>query len=229
MQRVLALDPIGYWMQDEKSGVVSYDMVTARAGGARNGVYTGVTLGQPGIGDGRSTPFFDGANDYNDIFSVSFSNAFDGAEGSFAIWARVDAVGVWTDGSWRNLVDIRRDANNLISIAKSTANNRISFFYTAGGVAETFNADGLADIDFFHIVMTWSAVGDSVFYYKDGALLGSDAGLGAWVVGALDANRTLIGATTQAPAQVWEGTLAHAAVWDYALSPTQIADLVVIE
>ena len=98
-QKVLSYDPIAYWMMDEKQGAVSYDMVTARNTGARNGAYTGVTLGQPGIGDGNTSPLFDGANDFTNIYSASFNAAFNGAEGTLGIWMRVFNVAVWTDGT----------------------------------------------------------------------------------------------------------------------------------
>ncbi|MFV1969356.1 MAG: hypothetical protein ACC628_28375, partial [Pirellulaceae bacterium] len=59
----------------EASGSISDDLSPQ----GNDGAYTGVTLGQPGIGDGRTCPLFDGANDYNNIYSAALNTDFDGA------------------------------------------------------------------------------------------------------------------------------------------------------
>ena len=48
------------------------------SGNGFDGAYTGVTLGQDGIGDGNTCPLFDGANDFLDFYSAGFSSAFNG-------------------------------------------------------------------------------------------------------------------------------------------------------
>jgi hypothetical protein len=60
-RKMLAVAPnnlIGYWPMWELAGNIAYD----RGPEGNNGAYSGVTLGQPGIGDGRSCPYFDGTN-----------------------------------------------------------------------------------------------------------------------------------------------------------------------
>lgn len=83
---------VGAWLQDEKSGAISYD----RSGNDYHGAYTGVTLGQPGVpGMDMTSPLYDGANDYNNIHSAGFANdstllngGFETAGGGGAdIWA----------------------------------------------------------------------------------------------------------------------------------------------
>ena len=86
---------LAYWPVWEASGAVA-DNIEGTA--ARDGAYTGVDLGQPGIGDGNTCPWWDGANDYCNIYSTSLRDAFNGAEGTIACWAKVNSAAVWTDG-----------------------------------------------------------------------------------------------------------------------------------
>ncbi|GAI14148.1 unnamed protein product, partial [marine sediment metagenome] len=74
--KVLGMDPIAYWPLSETSGLVANCLVNP----AQNGVYTGVTLGQPGIGDGNTAPYFDGTNDYVDVLTAAFIAAYNGSE-----------------------------------------------------------------------------------------------------------------------------------------------------
>src|SRR3990170_2464169 len=91
-----------YWMQAEGSGSVALDT----SGNSRTGAYTGVDLGQPGIGDGRTCPWFDGANDYVNTYTASLANAYNKDELTFAAWGKVNSAGIWTDGASRRIVYI---------------------------------------------------------------------------------------------------------------------------
>lgn len=227
--RVLKTDPIGYWVQDEAGGAVSYDMVTQFSGGARNGTYVGVTLGQPGIGDGRTAPLFDGALDYNDIYSASLAAAFNGAEGTLMAWARVFNVGVWTDGVLRDIALLFADANNFVVIQKSAVDNRASAQYTASGTVQLRNVALVSPPTVaFPFAITWSALADEVRVYIDGIQQGATMnGLGVWA-GVLAATNTTIGAASTAPILVWNGYIAHAAVWDRPLAPAEVLSLGVL-
>ncbi len=224
-QRVLATDPIAYWPLDEDQGTVAHCWVNP----AQNGAYTGVTLGQSGIGDGRTAPFFDGANDYVDIWSAAFAAAFNGNEGTLAQWVRVFNVGVWTDAVVREAVRIWADGNNLVTGATRDPanNNRLVTYRRAGGGWENQSSLGMTTIDWFHTAITWDTVADEVIYYRNGAWLETDGGLIAWA-GAPAANSTVIGARVIPIGSPWHGYLAHTAVWDTPLTPTQIADLAVV-
>jgi hypothetical protein len=225
-------DPIAYWVLDEKSGTVAYDMVSGRVAGAQNGAHTGVTLGQPGIGDGRTAPFYDGTNDFTNVHSAAFAAAFNGGEGSLSIWARVANAGVWTDGTQREIVRFAADGNNYLDLYRAPPNNRITMLYNAGGTLENVAIDGLTTVDWMHWVVTWSAsagVNGEVKVYLNGAQTGAtQTALGVWV-GALAAASTCIGAFSTVPAAVWNGYLDHCAVWDRPLLSTEVAGLAVIE
>ena len=93
--KILGYSPIAYWPLWEADGSTAEDI----SGNGFDGAYVDVTLGADGIGDGRTCPLFDGAAGYMNAFSTGLRDAFNGAEGSFAIWAKVFNVGVWTDGN----------------------------------------------------------------------------------------------------------------------------------
>lgn len=230
MQRVLATDPIAYWQQNERQGAIAYEMVTTRSNGARNGVYTGTTPGQPGIGDGNPVQFFDGANDFNDIYSASLNTAFDGQSVTVMVWFRVVNAGVWTDGTFRRAVTFRVNANNRLLIQKTNLNNTINLAYRANNVLEQVTINIFAGrTDWISAFLTADLAADEMRAYIDGVQVGAtQVGLGTWA-GNLDPVLVLVGAQSQAPAAVWDGFLAHPAVWDRALPPAEIADLSVVQ
>ena len=229
MQRVLATDPIAYWMLDEKQGNVAYDV-------SRNefhGAYTGVTLGQPGIGDGRTAPFFDGANDFVDIHSAALKAIFDGAggiAGTMAIWAKVFNIGVWTDGNLRWAFGIENNFNTDRIAIYLSDNDPIIWEYVAGAVQERRIRAELS-IAWMYLVMTWdknAGVNGEKRSYFNGVQEGAtQTALGVWADN-LGINKMVIGALNTGVLFPWHGYLAHAALWDTPLTPAQIADLAVV-
>jgi hypothetical protein len=195
------------------------------SGNARNGAYTAVTLGAAGVGDGRTSASFDGSTSVANIFGASLATAFNGAEGTAAIWLRVSSAGVWTDATVRRCVIGQVDANNRIDILRSAANNTIQFFYRAGAVSSSVNAGSQSSTGWIHAALTWNKAADQVKAYLNGAQAGAtQTGLGVWA-GTFAATTTCIGASSTAPATVWSGTLAHTALWDRALTLAEIASL----
>lgn len=217
--KIIAMGPIGYWTQGESSGLISLD----ESGFGRNGVYTGVTLGQTGIGDGRTSASFDGATSYNNVFSTSLAAAFNNQEGTIIIWFKASAAGVWSDGVNRRLCRFAVDANNQVYINKSSSVNTLDIIYQAGGTAKGVSSSGLgASTAFNQIAITWSKSADQVKCYLNGVQIGSTTtGLGVWV-GTLAATTTLIGAFVTTPSNVTNGFLAHAAVFNRPLSAAEV-------
>ena len=223
LNKVLSIESdslIGVWLQNELSGSVSFD----RSGQGNNGAYTGVTLGQPGVpGMGLTSPLFDGANDFNDIYSAELNADFDGAEGTLLAWAKVANAGVWEDSTQRRISTIQVDTENKLYITRTTINNQIQFVYEAGNVQEIQSTSALSNLDFACYAMTWSKSGDAAKYYIAGAASGvTDTGLGTWV-GNLVNTGTVMGAGSTAPAQVWSGNIGPVALWNKALTAAQIA------
>ena len=210
---------IGYWPLWEASGSVAKDI----SWNGRDGTHVGVTLGQSGIGDDRTSPYYDGANDYTNIYSASLAAAFNGAEGTLVIWAKVANVGVWTDATSRYLFSVYAgDGNNAVFIRKDNGNNLTRFHYKAGAVEEEVNI-ATNSIDWVQYGITWSATADEVKLYMAGAQVGTtQTGLGTWV-GTLTS--AAIGAYIASASGVYYGWLAHSPIWTKALTPAQIAYL----
>jgi len=223
---VLATNPIAYWVLGEKSGTVAYDLVSGRAVGAQNGAHTGVTLGADGIGDGRTSPLYDGANDYTNVFSATPAGALNGQEESVALWARVSGAGVWTDSTRRDMFFTQVDGNNYVILRRNTGNNQLGWLYNANGTGKSVALGGLTTTDWMQIGITFSRSagvnGEMIAYYNGAQTGATQTALGNWA-GAI-VNCT-IGATNTVPANVWSGYIAHAAVWNRALSAAEIAIL----
>lgn len=216
---------IAYWPLNELSGTIAHCLVNV----AQNGTYTGVTLANtPGPGDVGSAPLFDGANDYVNIYSAALAAAFNGAEGTVAIWAKVFDAGTWTDSTTRKALLLRADNNNRIFMHKTDANNDFRHEYRAGGTICGQNTLSMTSTDWVHYALTWSASADEMKSYIAGVQSGATAtGLGTWA-GTLSDVRSLIGANSNTPDAVWYGWLAHCAVWNTPLSSDQIADLATV-
>ncbi len=225
LEKVLSVEPsslIGCWLQNERSGTISYDS----SGQGNNGAYIGVALGQAGVpGMGMTSPFYDGVNDVNNIHSAGFVADFDGREGAFLIWDRMANAGVWTDATTRRMFMLYVDDNNFITIEKRNIDNTLRFNYTAGGVAKILSLELRPTLDDVPYGITWSLSDDEVKFFNKGVQEGPTmTGLAAWV-GALHANLTVIGATNKTPVNPFSGTIAPVISYDKALSYDQVACL----
>lgn len=221
-ERLLRVAPaalLAYWPLDERAGTVAFDA----SGNARNGAYTNVALGASGIGDGRAAASFNGTTSYCNVYSASLAASFNGAEGTIALWAKVSAAGVWTEGALRRLIYLQADTNNRVILQRSTINGTIEGVLIAGGVGKTAVALTTSPAGFFHAAITWSKSADQLKAFVAGAQIGATlTGLGVFV-GALAIATTCIGSVSTTPTTVWSGSIAHVALWNTALSPAQIA------
>lgn len=211
---------IAYWPLSEPSGAAAIDQT-----GRYHGAYTGVDLNYPGVGDGGSAPFFDGINDFCNIYSAALATAFNGAEGAVSIWMKVSGAGVWTDATLRRLMGLRVDANNQVNLSRSATSNTLLCQYLAGATSKTVSIGSQSSTDWLHLAMTWSKSADQMKVYFQGVQTGAtQTGLGTWA-GTFNSTRANIGADSTVPATVWSGNLAHAAIWTRALSAGEIAEL----
>lgn len=188
------------------------------------GKYVGPTIGQPGIGDGRTAVFFDGNNDYVNMYSPGFASAFNTTEGTVALWAKVNGASVWTDGVDRYLFRIGVDANNLVYGYKYGAGNNTWLGYTAGGTDKS-RAITNQPTTWFHVAITYSATANAVKVYFNGAQVGATlTGLGTWS-GSLAATLCTVGSSSTVPANPWSGWLGRMVIYDVALPASEIARL----
>lgn len=218
---------LAYWPLDEASGTFAGD----DSGIGRHGSYKG--SGEPSPGNslqGFTAPVFDGTNDYINFYSTSLRDAFNGALGTLLAWVRVDGGSRWTDSTSRRAVMLQADANNIVSIVKNSTSGQIQGTYTAGGTTgkQVIDANQFSR-NWVCVAFTWNAANDIIKLYTDGVrvtgVAGQQDGLGTWA-GTLGPTTTVIGnSSTVGTTAVWNGAVAHVAVWDAELSAAEIAML----
>lgn len=216
-QRVRALSPIAYWPLADPSGTVATDA----SGNGRNGTYSGVTLGVPGIGDGRTAASFNGTSSFCNVYSTSLRDAFGTAEGSIAVWFKVSGSGVWTDGAVRRIVSFQVDAGNRAYMEKPSGSNVLTLNYNAGSTNKTITKTSFSATGWTHICMTWSKSADRFAAYINGVIEPTQTGLGTWA-GTLLSTNCNIGANATTPTSLWSGNLAHVAVFNRPLTANEI-------
>ena len=223
IRKVVDLSPIAYWPLSEPSGVVANDLM-----GLGNGAYSNVTLGQTGIGDGRTSALFNGTTSYCNIYSAALASAFNGAAGTISIWAKVSGAGAWADGIHRVMLRLLADGNNYIDLAKSSAVNTLLVRYNSGAVLESVTPTSFSPTTFFQVALTWNKAADEMKVFVNGIQSGiTQTGLGIWA-GAPASTTSNIGSSSTTPAAVWAGYIAHPAIWTRALTPAEVATLAVV-
>lgn len=229
--KVNALSPIAYWRHTESSGTTAdnFEGTADRDGTfARNVTDMGT---ETGIGDGETSPTFDGSNDTNDVYSSSLNTAFNGSEGTLSIWIRASSQTIWDSSTQRMFAQFRVDGNNQVFINHNSAIEEIAWRYFAGGTLESVLKDTISSTDWIHIAQTWSATAgaDGEFKaYFNGTQEGStQTALGSFS-GNLATTRCNVGAATTTPVQVWSGGVAHCALFTSALTGANITSLATV-
>lgn len=225
IKKVLSYSPIAYWPLTEKSGTVAACRVNAAQNGTYNSDVSGWLPGT-GIGDGHTAPFFDGNNDYVNIYSATFNAAMlAGAvdEGTAIAWCKV-AAGAWTDGIERRIVSLYDNADNAIYIQKHDGNDLLRNTREANNVIKNSYIT-VSSALWVPLAFSWSIAVDEQRAYINGAQPGATInGLQAWTGAGLTATRTAIGMYLSGNRH-WHGHIAHCAFFNTPLSPAVIADL----
>jgi len=204
---------IGYWPLNELSGTTA-DNLEGTA--ARDGTYTGVTLGQSV--SPFTCPLFDGANDFVDIGNASMSSAFSGAAGTVSIfYYSLD----WTRDTGR-LIRLAADANNEVDLYHIATDGSIRIEYNAGGTSEIVDVPTGSPSSWVNLTITWNKSANEMKAYLNGSQNGSTQAIDGTWAGSLNQILCCIGASAETPAQVIYGYLAHCAIWTKALTAPQI-------
>lgn len=229
LARWLAIEPaklLAFFPLNEGSGsnIIDVSRPQPSSYSITNG-YAGVTWGGTLSPTGEPVPLWDGTSDYGNIYTAALAAAFNGAEGTIALWAKVSAAGVWTDGTTRRLINIRVNISNALSMSKSSVSGTISWAYAAGGIPLTIAAGSQSSLGWFHVALTWDKAADQFKAYLNGQQSGSTVtGLGIWA-GALTATECAIGAFNTIPNNVHSGYLSNVYISSKALTQPQIASL----
>lgn len=214
--KIVGLGPIGYWPQAESSGTTIVD----ESGNARNGIYSNVTLGAVGIGDGRTAASYNGTTSYGNIYTAGLAAAFNGSELSILLWFQMSGSGVWTDGLTRRCIYVAADASNYVRMFKGSINNNFQWTYNAGGTVKGASTS-MSPTTWQHVAITVSKANDRMRAYLNGTSIATLTGLGVWA-GTPASTTCVIGATTTVPVEVHSGLLAHTAIFDRELSAAEI-------
>lgn len=213
-QSLMALGPVAYWpLSDAVGATAAVDLVAAN-----NGTPTNITFGTTGIGDGRTAAIFNGSNAAIDILKGDIATRFSRVAGTIVVWARISDVSKWTDGNNRYLATFGKlDLSDSTWFGKTAANNRLS--WQAAG--KNFSNDMISATGWFHAALTWSLADNKMQGFYKGAFRNSVAGLTDFSGNTLEAAG--LGRTTSV-SRLWSGDMAHAALWDRALSDAEIAN-----
>ncbi len=205
---ILADGPIYYWPMSEASGnlVSSSDTLSAIANG-------GLTYSQPGpiAGSSGTGILFNGTTGYFGLTVVrGNNNTIPPTSGfTFECWVKRTSVGTVQTlfGQGTNGWTIRFNAADQVEVVR------------AGGGTVITSAGTVGTGAYHHIVVSVLGSGSTSSIYIDGA---RDSATAAFVI----PNQTLtwnIGREITGANQFFDGTMAHAALYDYGLSPGQVA------
>lgn len=230
IQNTQSANLIAYWPLNETSGTNADDVSATNADGTYSGTFT---LAQPGIGDGSNGVNFNGANGRVSLATplTALGGVFSGTQGTLLVWGQIPTAGVWSDGTSDFMVEIGASAGNRVGLYKNNSvANSISGIYNANSVGQfPLYTMGASRATWFVAAITWdkNAGGSGeIKLYVDGTQRDTTkTGLGAWV-GSLSASWTaLADSTSSGGGSPWNGNLAHVAIWNVALSPTQVSAL----
>lgn len=225
--RVLALSPMRYNKLDEASGTTMVDV----GGSAFTGTYTGIAWGAGASPlQGGDAPFFDGTNDYANLYSAAFASAFNMDEYTVMLWVKMSALADWTDGVAHTFLRLQRDASNEVRLSKNS-NNTIRFLAIGGGTTKSIDLGSQSQTDWFCVALSRSIAGGGLLSagdtraYKNGVQAGStQTGSVAATGSGLNSTNTALGSLLNNSAtSAQKGYLAHLIVWNSPMSNDKLA------
>lgn len=214
--RVLATSPLRFNRLNEGAGSVMFDS----SGAGYAGTYTGVTWDVTLTPFGDAVPFWDGVNDYGNLYSAAFATAFNMNEFTIMLWFKLASLSVWTDGLEHYFYRIQRDSSNQFLVRKSNAHNTIAINRIGAGVSKSIVVNAQSDTGFVCLALSGSVIGGGLLAagemkaYKNGIQIGSTAtGILAAPGSGLNSATTVLGAASTAPSTVNHGYLSNFIVW----------------
>lgn len=217
--KVSALNPLAYWPLWDTSGTVATDII-----GGYNARYVGCTLGQTGIGDGRTATLFNGSSDYAQISGTNLTAlaaTIGVAEFTIMCWLKAANAGVWTDGQQRRQIyfGFGSEVNDHFYLRKQTTNNTTRCGRAGTNTPHIAIDHTISSTAWFHACMTASIAADEVKFFIDGSQTGITYNSLQPILGSLAS--VLFGAASGV--YFWSGYIAHIALFTSALTPAQVA------
>lgn len=187
-----------------------------------NGKYLlDVVGGQAGLASKDYSAYFD--TGVANLLTAEYASSFNGVVGTLSLWIKVSDIAEWTDSTSRFLFYTSVDGTNIIFIRKSTVDNTITFGYAAGGTT-SIDYGGLSSTDFIHLVFVWDTSGtNTMTAYVNSVPAASTPALPGVFTGIPVTAR--VGASNLIAANPFLGNICHVALWDIALTATQVENL----
>jgi peptidoglycan/xylan/chitin deacetylase (PgdA/CDA1 family) len=224
-ETILATEPanlIRYFPMDETSGTTAVD----HSGNNGNGTYTDVTLGETGIGDGKTSGQFISAGSRINFSSAATAALFNGQEGTFTCWFKSNSPDDWRSADDHYILYLIVDANNYLFINKRGSDKKLITLYRANGTTFYHVLPFYQVSGWCHLAFTWSLSDGYIHIYLNGVEQNVAAAVTQPWAGSL---RTDYGAVIGCLGNAWtksiNGHLAHAALWTKALTEAQIQTL----
>ncbi len=224
---------LSLWCPGANGGIAYFDDVSVTCAEPLDAIYStlGTTLGQSGIGDGKTSVAVTGGDSGIRLGSKAFNSLWNGNVGSSIAWAKVDGAARWLDAtSWRYTFHVKSRPLETVYIAygKSSTDHQLWWrrrcAVGAYDITYTFSPNGT--LDWFCQGMTWDMVSNPkriacyLYTKADGVWQKvSDAapatGNENWDKGtypADDPNVSLLAGTPTT--QEWIGNGQHIALWN---------------
>lgn len=212
-QRVLAMNPITYWKLNDVSG----SQITDYSGNGFHGTHNNVTLGGDTFLNGDPAATFNGTNSFGNVFSSGFASAFNGSEGTLVAWMKIPSP---PEATQRRALRLFGSTGNEVYLDKPNS-SVVRAAFVGSSVSTSKNSSYISNA-FIPFVMSWSASSSQFRAFYNGVESGSPATLPTWS-GSLSGG--VIGASNASGSASWLGSIAHVSVFDYALTPAQVADI----
>jgi hypothetical protein len=216
-QQIIDLHPdtlIGYWrLNDAANNTIKdwsgmdHDTLTAFLSGVTPRV-------RQSIGDGVRVAEFDGTGfAFWSPVSGDLAATIDFTELFLFAWIKVSDVSVWTDSTFRWVVSLGADSNNLVRMYKPAAANSFTWEYIAGGTTDSVTKTSITETGWICVGLSVSSSGDAMKAYWQGAQEGAtQTGLGTFT-GTLDSTPTITNGHF-----LWDGYGAHVGLFADPLS-----------
>ena len=150
-------------------------------GTAANGTYSGVTLDQIDAPGGGRAGLWDGVNDQGNPWSAALAAAHTPTEQTVPIWWRVYDAAVWTDATYRQIIQVAYDTNTNRAYAGrvSITDNGIYGVIRTNGVYKSTTTTSYANLSWHLSTLTVSYSADQFKHYEDATQIGAtQTGLG---------------------------------------------------
>ena len=211
---------VAYWpMQDSTTTIEDV------SGNGFHGTYTGVDLQNAAGPVGGLVPYWDGVNDYGNIYSAELAAAFNATAGSVLHHSKVSEAGDWSDSVYRRVTNLEVNSSNRVYSGKFNAANYFYSDYGAGGT-HIYPGRTTTTLPWFSWAMTWDKTADEVKGFYNGAqIMSTFNSLGTWA-GSLGATTTAIGSLYGTSCVYgWKGWLAEIILLNRAATPGEVAQV----